>query len=142
MSDGTYRPERDITNYESRYREMDPKTEDLIGDGYELKEGMRVLIADPALRNDTSRGFGRGDHEIDQKLLWQAKQNNRWCVVSKPMPDFDNDLISFIGVYDDGTKRKRMHQRITAWLVKLDSMPKTDELGNEKGCCISCCISC
>lgn len=143
MSNDLYNPELNITNYVGKFSEMDPKTEDLIADGCDLKNGMRVLIADPFCREDVSHGFNTLILGLDEGKLNRAKEKNRWCTVSQL--SYSGDIVSFVAIYDDDTKRKRTYKCSWAWLVKLDSMPKTDEngdeLGNEKGCCINCWYS-
>lgn len=119
MSDGMYRPELNISNYVSKFREMDPKTEDLIVDGCDLKNGMRVLVAGSMFREDTSWvDAPPSDYRLDR-----AKETNRWCTVSHLT--YSGDIVSFVATYDDGTKRKRTYHCRHAWFVKLDSIPKT-----------------
>lgn len=124
MSNDQYKPELDITNYVSKFREMDPETEDLIADGEDLKNGMRVLIADPMNRKDVSHGFNDSlGGVVVEYLLDRAKERNRWCTVSQL--SYRDEIVSFVAIYDDGTKRKRTYNCSWAWFVKLDSMPKT-----------------
>jgi hypothetical protein len=126
MTEGIYRPELNITNYVSKYYEMDPKTEDLI-DGRDIKDGMRILIADPIMRENT---FWT-DAEPDAHWLDRAKELNRWCVVSR-LEASHRGVVSFFAVYDDDTKRKRTYNVSHAWLVKLNSIPKTDEIPEQE----------
>lgn len=127
MSSELYNPALDLTNYVGKFREMDPKTEDLIADGCDLKNGMRVLIANSAGRADISHGFNNPllFDRIDENKLNRAKENNRWCTVSQL--SHRDGLVSFVATYDDGTKRKRTYNRNWAWFVKLDSMPEDEQ---------------
>lgn len=121
---------------------MDPATEDLITKGSKLKNGMRVLIEGSALLRENI------DVPLDGYSRQRALENNRWCVVSdleiQERWDDGNDwgygnfggrrraprkvdpLISFVGVYDDGTKIKRSYADSYAWLVKKDSLVDTE----------------
>lgn len=116
---GTYVP------YDHR---MDPAYEDLLR-GDELQNGMIVLL----------------DHDIVGSAWAMTNhrrnldENNRWCTVTKlnVTERFEHGemgevvgkmspLVSFIGVYADGTKMKRRYDASYTWLVKLDSIPSAE----------------
>lgn len=106
-----------------KFYEMNPLSEDLIK-GHQLEDGMRVLIADPRFRPDlaypiyfyTNMAFREG------ALRW-----NRWMTVT----EFDGDLaesglVSFIGLYDDGTKKDFILSSLHGWFVKINGV--SDEM--------------
>jgi hypothetical protein len=92
---------------------MHPDTEELLYDGSELKEGMRVLIGDRRLRLDLTT-------ERPASEYYHAMQRNRWCIVSK-IELFEHQVI-FLATYDDGTKFKRTEQTTYPWLVKKNTL--------------------
>jgi hypothetical protein len=93
---------------------MDPETEDLIR-GDELANGMIVLIESESCRS------GPLPWETDSTAALVA---GRWCRVDKlrtepgVMP-----MVSFIGVYQDGSKFTRRYGQAHSWYVKLASIP-------------------
>lgn len=98
-----------------KFYTMDPDTEDLLRDGKYLANGMRVLVESP---ND------RGRPEEAEEKDWmkdRVLERNRWCTVSNL--ESRGNLIRFVAIYDDGTKRLRMSSFSSAWLVKIDSIP-------------------
>lgn len=106
--------EIDLSQFVDQYYRMDPETEDLFY-GSELMDGMRVLTASFRDRADLRYADkGKGDAEL-------ALKRNRWCTVSKYRTD--DTEVSFIGIYDDGTKIIHTHSVTHGWLVKLDSIP-------------------
>ncbi len=105
----------DITNqiFEPRYRTMESEYEDLLY-GVDLVEGMIVLLFDPLMKGDPDAIHSDYDR---MHLL----QNNRWCEVTqlKITTRYDATLlVSFIGVYRDGTKMPRTFCGSYTWLVK------------------------
>lgn len=101
-----------------KYYVMDPKTEDLLFDGYKIKNGMYVLIESHGMREDMGA-------ELGQDQMYLARMNNRWCMVAEL--SFTETMVQFIGVYDDGTKMKRNVNIEHAWFVNIDSIPKQDD---------------
>ena len=106
--------------YVSKFYEMDPEVDDLVPDGTYLRHGMVVLIEDSMIREDEQRA---GDRWADARL----RENNRWCEVTylKVTPRYGetrSPLVEFIGVYPDGTKRKRAFDASFAWLVRRFSL--------------------
>jgi hypothetical protein len=99
-----------------RFYRMDPKTEDLLPSGAELADGMKVLIEDPderaVIKDDME------DWELDRALV-----RNRWCEVTYLSTRSSGTSISFVAVYEDGTKRKREYSARESWFVKKDSIP-------------------
>jgi hypothetical protein len=89
-------------------------------DGAKLEDGMVVLLAEP----ETKTSF--------KNLVWETQiagllETNRWCTVSEvEIWDADpaNPFVTFIGIYEDGTKRQRSLPIHYAWLVKKDSVRK------------------
>ena len=100
-----------------RYYEMDPLAEDLLYDGSSLKAGMTVLVGDPAFRCDV-----RDPSSLSEDEYYRAKIRNRWMVVSNL--DFLPRDVSFIGIFEDGTKAKITIDGTIPWLVKVDTIPR------------------
>lgn len=98
---------------------MDPKTEDMLSNGMRLRTGMKVLLAPSNLRERPEEAETLKDWQLER-----LQTNNRWCTVVEP-PTFNNrnNTISFVGLYEDGTKHKRTYVADYAWLVKKDSLP-------------------
>lgn len=90
---------------------MDPVTEDLIR-GSDLKEGMVVLIEDHLAREDPKRLSSENLYHSTAVRIWET---SRWCMVTKLQ---QGDVMSFIGVYGDGTKMSRMYSDRYCWFVK------------------------
>jgi hypothetical protein len=110
------------TEYVGKFFEMDPETDDLLDNGTLVIDGMKVLFEDNGYRADPREGMSAGDTD-------RAKKSNRWCVVSNSKVKVDNngnDMLSFIGTYDDGTKRKWDVSARYAWFVKKDTIPRVD----------------
>lgn len=114
------------TEFVDQYYRMNPETEDVLFDGTYLRDGMRVLIEDPYKRANTPTKLFPSDDVLHELLV-----NNRWCVVSQAAITPGGHYVNFVGVYDDGTKTKRMNERSNAWIVKLDSIPPVVEQINE-----------
>lgn len=102
-----------------KFYEMDPEVDDLLPDGTCLRDGMVVLIEDSLIRADEERADSKWE-------LARLREVNRWCEVSHvlitPRHDGSRPLIQFIGIYPDGTKRKRTYDSSYAWLVRLFSI--------------------
>jgi len=99
--------------------EMDPKTDDLIR-GREVTEGMIVLWEGSGRRIDPAGHELGVDHECDPYNCPRLLTESRWCKVTK-IERHSRDLLTFIGVYADGTKRSRAYNLSYCWFVKLDS---------------------
>lgn len=122
MSQDQITPEVETEQFVSKYYEMDPETDDLLFDGTKLKNEMRVLIASPSLRHETVQRV------MTDRALYDLRGDNRWCFVSEievtPRQSYQNEgTVSFVALYDDGTKRKRVFSLSHAWIVKKDSIP-------------------
>lgn len=106
-----------VVNVAPKFYTMNPTTDDVLPDGGHLANGMKVLIEDSSER-------GRPEM-IDED--WQrdrVMERNRWCTVTH-LKVIGNS-VSFIGVYDDGTKRRRSAAKNeTAWIVKKESLKKS-----------------
>lgn len=87
--------------------------------GDELVEGMVVLIADPTFRENEERINIASDYELSY-IRPRYDEQNRWCRVSKIRAR--NDVMSFVGLYADGTQRTRTYNVVHAWAVKLESI--------------------
>lgn len=94
---------------------MDPKTEDLLPNGKRLTNGMRVLAGSPDNRERIEK------YETDW-VMDRLLEQNRWCTVSDL--EVGDTIVSFVAVYEDGTKRLRVLGLYLPWLVKLDSIPE------------------
>jgi len=106
-----------------KFYTMDPKTEDLLSEGKQLSNGMKILIENPGER-------GRPE-EMDQDWMRERVMVvNRWCTVSDMKVVGRN--LSFVGVYDDGVKVKRSYSTDAAWLVKIDSLKKSLDVATER----------
>lgn len=106
-----------------KFYQMDPKTEDLLYDGTSLADGMVILIA-------TSDERSSLDDLNEEWRKDKALATNRWCKVSNlrvlkrtKLMDARSATVSFIAVYEDGTKRKREYPVGESWFVKIDSIP-------------------
>lgn len=96
---------------------MNPKTDDLIH-GSELVEGMIVLIESASLRDNPERiSFEKA---TDGYLSNRIRETARWCRVTKltTVPE-NRALLTFIGLYADGTKMSRTLNKSHYWLVKI-----------------------
>ena len=115
-----------IDIFVDKFYQMDPQFEDLLPTGYELKDGMMVLIEESLIR-ETTQKYGEAGYEMYQ--LDRLRENNRWCTVSHIDIDTYYDegskrsIVTFIATYPDGTKRKRRYSTSYAWIVKLDTIP-------------------
>lgn len=109
--------EEDQTEYVDRYYEMDPETEDVLP-GRFVVEGMRVLVENPLYRNEIPKND-------DPRVISEARMRNRWATVEKLhiVRSGETEMLCFVAVYDDGTKRMRTLSLDHAWIVKKDSAP-------------------
>jgi hypothetical protein len=98
-----------------KFYTMDPQTEILIPDGEFLRDGMKVLVESSTPRVDVSKPMR--DWEMERAL-----ENNQWCTVSYVKVDHYNNVVHFVGTYEDGTQKKRSYAISYAWLVKKDSV--------------------
>lgn len=93
----------------------DPDTEDLIF-GDQLVEGMIVLVEGAFVRADPDR------YQTDYpSVQHRIQETARWCRVVNIRRD--QDIVTFIAEYGDGTKSKRSYNASIAWYVKKASMP-------------------
>ena len=92
-----------------RFYEMNPESEDLIS-GDQLQNGLVVLIEDSMVREDPERA------DTSAYSMKRLRENNQWCRVTSLR--LHGDLVSFIGVYEDGVKRPRTFNQSYYWIVK------------------------
>jgi len=111
------RRETESTVFVDKYYEMDPQTEDLLHDSGMLEEDMVVLIADSKYRAHINEVSLSSDENVDH-----ARKFNRWATVTYRVVWSDYS-VSFVAVYEDGTKRKFHVSQHCAWFVKLNSLP-------------------
>lgn len=118
-------PDRIINEFGfvQKYYLMNPDTEEILFDGAELRDGMKVLIEDPQLRETITDRLGE-----DPEAFARAMQMNRWCTVSDFTSDFPN--IEFIATYEDETQRKMTVDSKKAWIVKMSSIPEDERLAS------------
>lgn len=93
-----------------RFYAMDPKTDDVVF-GKNLQHGMVVLIEEITSRCDMNSKHTNG-----------ALVKNRWCTVTQLSWDRRQDLVQFIGEYDDGFKATRIYANHMGWIVKKSSV--------------------
>lgn len=107
-----------------KFYAMDPETEDMIPNGRYLANGMRVLIADPDCRERPEEIVGT---ELDWRK-YKMLERNRWCTVSHvDISSNDNRSVSFVAVYEDGSKHQYVMGISKAWLVKSDSIVESNQ---------------
>ena len=102
------------TEIVGKYEVMDPRTEGLLFDGYELKNGMIVIIEDVELRFDV----------VDNPTSHQAHYlmiMNRWARISNVF--VRGQKVEFVATYEDGFTVKRTTDIGKAWIVKTSSRP-------------------
>ena len=98
---------------------MNPETDDLIR-GDKLREGMIVLLEGCRMRQDP-KNFETTDSAYNRQ---KALETSRWCTVTDIQTrSGDGRVMSFIGLYADGTKFERTYNEFFCWFVKLDSIP-------------------
>ena len=109
----------EISDMVGKYFTMNPETDVLLLTGYRLRPGMEVLIEDHKIRADVNE---YKNEEVMNHLL----QYNRWCVIEIVRTTKD-ELVNFIGRYEDGTKRSFMVGVSHSWFVKKDSLNKNEQ---------------
>jgi hypothetical protein len=102
---------------------MNPETDEIVPSGFELLNGMSVLIENSNRRSDLKYftddlyKASRSIENYNAALEW-----NRWCEVTH-LTIWNNETVTFVGVYDDGVKIQRRVPVEHAWLVWIDSLP-------------------
>lgn len=114
----------DKHDFVGKYFQMDPETDNLLFDGSYLRDGMIVLAGDSSMRAEIR------SREMPGEILEQALTHNRWCEVEHVV--FSNSDVSFIAIYEDGTKKKRAHLRGLSWYVKIDSIADNEDPPDEE----------
>ena len=112
-----------VEEYVDRYYQMDPETEDMVPSGDRLKNGMRVLIAQPSLRENVVPERLAQPDNVANAQVW-----NRWCIVTH-VTTWSNSRVTFVGIYDNGVKLPRNVENQEAWIVKKDSIPVESKTG-------------
>lgn len=103
---------------------MDPQTEDLIP-GDQLQNGMIVLVSSSVVGEPrVTRSLDKATNPYE---VHRAYRTNRWCrVTNLHRNGYADEIISFIGVYADGTKFDHQYNVEYNWYVKKDSIPEND----------------
>jgi hypothetical protein len=99
------------------FYEMDPETEDVLSNGTLVVDGMKVLIESPSNRTIVH-------DQLSDTGLYEARRDNSWCKVENSA--IEGAYVTFVGVYEDGVKRKRTVAKSEAWIVKKDTIPRVD----------------
>jgi len=101
------------------YYKFDPETEILV-DGDKLAPGMIVALWHSSWRgdpDDIDPGGSQSEMTRTLQLAW-------WCRVENLYPQRGSDyLISFTGVYADGSMAPRTSNVSYTWIVKKASIP-------------------
>jgi hypothetical protein len=108
-------PSIESYNFVQKYYRMNPEIEDILFDGTELENGMKVLIEDQNFRQNITLATAMNPEAFDNAL-----RMNRWMEVQNVT--VKDNIVEFIGRYDDNTKSKHRFALRTAWLVKKDSI--------------------
>lgn len=100
---------------------MDPVTDDLIF-GDELEVGMVVLVEDLVTREtrDPNKHYDGVSDEHMAYIRAKADETARWCRIVRLRKD--GEIITFVGLYSDGTKRTRTYNQAYAWFVKKNTI--------------------
>jgi hypothetical protein len=103
----------------------DPETEDLIPHNSHLENGMTVILSGPGMKEDLAH------MEDDPAKRYNAMKENRWATITHLKIE-NNGVISFVGVYKDGSKISREYSADRSWYVKKSTMPgpNDEELAN------------
>lgn len=113
-----------------RFYEMDPGEEVLIPEGKGLKDGMVVLIESYQKRRevDPTKQTEFSDFKKSPEAFESAKRWNRWMTISSVKflegDQVQEDLITFVGTFEDGTQKKYNVLNHMAWLAKIYSLPE------------------
>lgn len=119
----------DYHQFVSKFYQMDPDTEDIASSGYDLCDGMIVLIEAMHMRehNDEDRVKAGYEGERDPYSQDRLIKSNRWCLVTRYQQYREHDQIAFVGVYADGTKAAFRYGDSHEWFFKLNCT-RTDAL--------------
>ncbi|AWN06177.1 hypothetical protein SEA_MIEK_76 [Streptomyces phage Miek] len=108
-----------IPDVVDKFYAHDPDIEDYVPDCTHLSNGLVVLLGDPDRRASAK--------DMKQDWGWdRALERNRWCTVTELTWSTGGAMVNFVGVYGDGTKRKRSFLKDEPWLIKLDSIPNAE----------------
>ena len=92
---------------------MDPETDGLLSSPIYLQDGMRVLAEGDRMNTSTEAGWSKYEQDA-------AEMRNMWFTVTRVF--VGEDVVTFVAIYDDGTRRQIRSVHTDAWLVKLDSV--------------------
>lgn len=141
------------SQYAPKYYQMNPDQDTLLFDGKDLETGMLVLIGDPNQRFDPNdlnipdddapiqaqpvelpgmlgMLIGGGGVPDRDYITDRLNEVNRWCEVQRvevtqhEHGDHNDEVVTFIGRYSDGTLRKRMYNVVMPWLAKTVTVPR------------------
>lgn len=102
------------TEIVGKYETVDIETEEILFDGYELRNGMIVIIEDVDLRWDVL-------DNPDDRHMYYTMVMNRWCRISNVC--VRNTKVEFLATYEDDFAVKRVTDVSKAWIVKKESIP-------------------
>jgi hypothetical protein len=99
-----------------------PRQDEIMVDGSNLKNGMRVLIADPESRVELHYLV---DESPSPMTVFTARKYNRWCTVSNVRRT--GSKVSFTGTYNDGAMYRHSTPHESVWYVTRDSMTERNK---------------
>lgn len=106
--------------YVDQYYRMDPETDDVLANGRGLKTGMKILAGTPGLREAYKE-------DMSPSETYRYDKFNRWLTIDSDVHFFkkphDILYVSFVALYEDGTKMPMHVAAFYPWLVKKDSIP-------------------
>ena len=97
-----------------KYETVDPATEELLFDGFDLRNGMIVIIDDVELRWEL-------EEDPNDRTAYYIAVMNRWCRISNVLTR--GGKVEFIATYEDGFMLKRSTPVDKAWIVKKETIP-------------------
>lgn len=107
------------SEFTPKYYSINPKTEELLYTGHEVKPGMKIMMGDTSTRRHISDALDGGN--IDGALLY-----NRWFEVLKVSTRWvpAGEYLDVLALFSDGTQRKISVESFLPWFVKKDSIPQ------------------
>jgi hypothetical protein len=107
----------DGVEFVEQHYEIDPKTEQRLASGLQLRDGMMVVIDSASRRANLDLILG--DSSEYSVAMW----TNRWAKISNV--EFQHNYVFFNATYADGSyTAKRFHTKYS-WIVKKDSAIST-----------------
>jgi hypothetical protein len=117
------KPDFDTSLMVPKHYLMNPETDEVVPNGFKLLNGMSVLIENPTSRVDPKAINGYGDYNL-------TLERNCWCEVSH-LTIWNNERVTFVGIYENGVKIHRDEPVKAAWLVWIDSIPEYRDAASE-----------